>query len=150
MKGSQLFERPARVLRTKDVVEDLSEPGRDGTELRALNALGKLYRRQPFGDVLARIDDPRVVIEGRDDLGKPELGDGTDIGQTRKAADRELDRKGELLLNLFRIERGGHRVDLDLDGCCVREGVNWCARRRVDPAADQGKAQQQEQEAVAK
>ena len=43
-------------------------------------------------------------------------------------SDREFDRKGDLLLNFFRAERGGHGVDLHLD----RRGV-W---KRVDRELD--------------
>ena len=68
MDGPEFFDRVFAGLRPDNVVKDLTETGRDRAELRPSDTIWQFDCREPFGNVLPRVDNADVIIEGRHDL----------------------------------------------------------------------------------
>jgi hypothetical protein len=65
-------------------MEDLSQTGRHGTELRPLDARRQLDRAEPLGDDLSTEIDVRAFLEDDGDLRETEFGERADFGQPRQ------------------------------------------------------------------
>jgi hypothetical protein len=134
-----------RAVRSNDVMEYLAETGRDGSHFGQRDAGRKPHGAEPFADEATCEVNIRAIQKGHDDLGESELRDGPDLDQVRQTADRLLDRKSDLLLDLLRAERRGDGVDLDLDRSRVRKGVH-VERTKRHESGEQARGQQRQNE----
>jgi hypothetical protein len=131
-----------------DVMKDLAEPRRDRPHLGAIESRRQLDRRQPLVDELPREVNVGPVAKGRHHLRQPELRDRPQLFESRHAAHRQLDRKGDLPFDLFGDERRGGRIDLHLHRRGVGKGVDVQRRQRDHSGGGHHHRSENDQDAV--
>ena len=123
---AQLLERVRSGGVLEVVEEDQTHSGRDRPHLRIAEALGDLLARllQALADELASEVDVDVILEVDVDHGEAEVGDRADVVDAGQPGHGDLDREGDVLLDLLGRQALGHREDLHQIGRHVRERVD--------------------------
>ena len=131
------------------VHDHLAQAGADGGELRR-KPRRKLAARalQLLADLLARPVDVGLILEDHDHLRKAVLGQGAHVLDAGDAAHVRLDREGDGLLDLFRVQSARLRVDDHLDGRDVRHRVDRSDDDRIKPGRAAGGEEKDHREAV--
>src|SRR5262249_13401118 len=89
-----------------------------------LDSCSQLHSRQSLIDQLTSKIDVRSVLERNDNLRQTEFRHRAHLLQSRQAANGLLDGKCDPLLDLFRSQRRGDRIDLHLYRRAVWKGVD--------------------------
>ena len=134
LKAAQV--RDADALGLDAIAVDLADRRRERCQL-GLHSRRQVHALEPFEHLLPREVVVRVVVEGEDDVGEPELSVREEAHGVGQAAEADLQRYRDLLLDFFRRVAGKQADDRDLDIGDVGERLDRQGAERRHAGGDE-------------